>query len=157
MKFSTKEDVEAPIEAVFDMLCDFESFERSAMRRGAEVQRVDTMPKAGVGMTWNAVFPLRGKRRELTLEMVSFDRPNEMVIDSMSQGLAGQMSFELMSLSRNSTRVLVALEIKPLNLSSRLWVQSLKLAKTTLNKKYKERVADYARGMEERHARGIQA
>ena len=62
-----------------------------------------------------------------------------------------------MPLSRNSTRVLVALEIKPLNLSSRLWVQSLKLAKTTLNKKYKERVADYARGMEERHARGIQA
>ncbi|MEM5541652.1 SRPBCC family protein [Sulfitobacter sp. AS92] len=155
MKFSTKEDVEAPIEAVFDMLCDFESFERSAMRRGAEVQRVDTMSKPGVGMTWNAVFPLRGKRRELTIEMVTFDRPNEMVIDSMSQGLAGQMSFELMPLSRNTTRVLVALEIKPLNLSARLWVQSLKLAKATLSKKYKERVAEYARGMEERHARSI--
>lgn len=155
MKFSTKEDVEAPIEAVFDMLCDFESFERSAMRRGAEVQRVDTMSKPGVGMTWNAVFPLRGKRRELTIEMVTFDRPNEMVIDSMSQGLAGQMSFELMPLSRNTTRVLVALEIKPLNLSARLWVQSLKLAKATLSKKYKERVAEYARGMEERHARSV--
>ncbi|EDQ06022.1 hypothetical protein DSM14862_03012 [Sulfitobacter indolifex] len=155
MKFSTKEDVEAPIEAVFDMLCDFESFERSAMRRGAEVQRVDTMSKPGVGMTWNAVFPLRGKRRELTIEMVTFDRPNEMVIDSMSQGLAGQMSFELMPLSRNTTRVLVALEIKPLNLSARLWVQSLKLAKATLSKKYKERVAEYARSMEERHARCV--
>lgn len=155
MKFSTKEDVEAPIEAVFDMLCDFESFERSAMRRGAEVQRVDTMSKPGVGMTWNAVFPLRGKRRELTIEMVTFDRANEMVIDSMSQGLAGQMSFELMPLSRNTTRVLVALEIKPLNLSARLWVQSLKLAKATLSKKYKERVAEYARGMEERHARSV--
>tara|TARA_R110002012_G_scaffold141776_1_gene299561 strand:- start:351 stop:824 length:474 start_codon:yes stop_codon:yes gene_type:complete len=155
MKFSTKEDVEAPIEAVFDMLCDFESFERSAMRRGAEVQRVDTMSKPGVGMTWNAVFPLRGKRRELTIEMVTFDRPNEMVIDSMSQGLAGQMSFELMPLSRNTTRVLVALEIKPLNLSARLWVQSLKLAKATLSKKYKERVAEYARSMEERHARSV--
>ncbi len=155
MKFSTKEDVEAPIEAVFDMLCDFESFERSAMRRGAEVQRVDTMSKPGVGMTWNAVFPLRGKRRELTIEMVTFDRPNEMVIDSMSQGLAGQMSFELMPLSRNTTRVLVALEIKPLNLSARLWVQSLKLAKATLSKKYKVRVAEYARSMEERHARSV--
>ncbi len=155
MKFSTKEDVEAPIEAVFDMLCDFESFERAAMRRGAEVQRADTRHQPSVGMTWNAVFPLRGKRRELTLEMVSFDRPNEMVIDSMSQGLAGQMSFELMPLSRNSTRVLVALEIKPLTLSARLWVQSLKLAKTTLTKKYKDRVAEYARGMEERHARGV--
>ncbi len=155
MKFSTKEDVEAPVQAVFDMLCDFESFERAALRRGAVVQRADTMHQPGVGMTWNAVFPLRGKRRELTLEMVTFDRPNEMVIDSMSQGLAGQMSFELMPLSRNSTRVLVALEIKPLTLSARLWVQSLKLAKTTLTKKYKDRVAEYARGMEERHARGV--
>ena len=78
-----------------------------------------------------------------------------MVIDSMSQGLAGQMSFELMPLSRNTTRVLVALEIKPLNLSARLWVQSLKLAKATLSKKYKERVAEYARSMEERHARSV--
>ena len=93
--------------------------------------------------------------RIVTLSKVTFDRPNEMVIDSMSQGLAGQMSFELMPLSRNSTRVLVALEIKPLTLSARLWVQSLKLAKTTLTKKYKDRVAEYARGMEERHARGV--
>ena len=155
MKFSTKEDVEAPIEAVFDMLCDFESFERAAMRRGAEVQRADRLHQPGVGMTWKAVFPLRGKRRELTLEMVTFDRPNEMVIDSMSQGLAGQMSFELMPLSRNSTRVLVALEVKPLTLSARLWVQSLKLAKTTLTQKYKDRVAEYARGMEKRYASGV--
>lgn len=65
------------------------------------------------------------------------------------------MSFELMPLSRNSTRVLVALEVKPLTLSARLWVQSLKLAKTTLTQKYKDRVAEYARGMEERYASGV--
>ena len=157
MKFSTKEDIEAPIEAVFDMLCDFESFERSAMRRGAEVQRVDTLHQPGVGMTWKAAFPLRGKKREITVEMVTFDRPDEMVLDSLSPGLAAQMSFELMALSRNRTRVLVALEVKPLTLSARLWVQSLKLAKASLTKKYKQRVAEYARSMEERHARSVQA
>lgn len=154
MKFSTREDIEAPIDAVFDMLCDFESFERSAMRRGAEVQRLDELRVPGVGMTWAAVFDLRGRRRELEIEMVTFDKPNEMVLESTSPGLIGQMSFELVALSRNRTRILVELEVKPINLSARLLVQSLKLAKASLTKKYKRRVAEYARGMEDRHARG---
>ncbi len=153
MKFSTKEDIEAPIEAVFEMLCDFESFERSAMRRGAEVQRLDDMRAPGVGMSWAAVFDLRGKRREIEIEMVTFDKPNEMVIESTSPGLIGQMSFELMALSRSRTRVQVELEVKPLNLSARLLVQSMKLAKASLTRKYKQRISEYAKGMEERHSR----
>jgi carbon monoxide dehydrogenase subunit G len=153
MKFSTKEDIEAPAEAVFDMLCDFESFERSAMRRGAEVQRLDSLTTPGVGMAWHAVFQLRGKRREIELEMVTFERPNEIVLESTSQGLIGQMSFELMALSRSRTRVSVELEVKPLNLSARLLVQSLKLAKGSLTRKYKLRVGEYAKGMEERYSR----
>ncbi|MBD3664719.1 SRPBCC family protein [Sulfitobacter sp. TSTF-M16] len=154
MKFSTREDIEAPVEAVFDMLCDFERFERSAMRRGAEVQRMDDLRVPGVGMTWRAAFNFRGKKRELELEMVTLDRPNEMVLESMSPGLIGQMSFEMMALARNRTRLLVQLELKPLTLSARLLVQSFKLAKTSLTRKYKARVADYAKGMEERYARG---
>lgn len=153
MKFSTKEDVEAPIDAVFDMLCDFESFERAAMRRGAEVQRLDQLSTPGVGMTWHAVFHLRGKRRELELEMVTFERPNEIVLESTSPGLIGQMRFELMALSRSRTRVLVELEVKPLNLSARLLVQSMKLAKGSLTRKYKLRVGEYAKGMEERYSK----
>jgi len=63
MKFSTKEDIEAPIDVVFEMLCDFEMFERGAMRRSAEVQWTDIKTVRGVGMTWSAMFNLRGKRR----------------------------------------------------------------------------------------------
>lgn len=153
MKFSTNEDIEAPIDAVFEMLCDFEAFERSAMRRGAEVQRVDQRTVPGVGMMWQAVFELRGKRRELELEMVTFDAPNEIVLESTSPGMLGMTSFELIALSRSRTRVKVELEVKPLNLSARLLVQSLKLAKGSLGKKYKLRVAEYAKGMEERYQR----
>jgi len=152
MKFSTKEDVEAPIDAVFDMLSDFEGYERAAMRRGADVQRVDSLTQPGVGMTWQAAFDLRGKRREIELEMVTYDRPSEIVLESTSPGLIGEVSFELMPLSRSSTRILVQTEIKPLNLSARLMVQSMKLAKGSLTKKYKQRISDYAKGMGERHS-----
>ncbi|MGC1506359.1 MAG: SRPBCC family protein [Sulfitobacter sp.] len=153
MKFSTNEDIEAPADAVFEMLCDFEGFERSAMRRGAEVQRIDQLRAPGVGMTWRAAFSLRGKQREMEIEMVTFDRPNEIVLESTSPGLLATTGFELIALSRGSTRVKVQMEIKPLNLSARLLVQSLKLAKGSLTKKFKLRVSEYAKSMEEKHSR----
>ena len=153
MKFSTNTDIEAPIDAVFEMFCDFESFERYAMRRGAEVQRVDRLAQPGVGMAWRAAFEMRGKPRQLDLEMVRFEAPNEIWLEGTSPGMLSTTRFELMALSRSRTRVHVALEVKPVTLSARLLVQSLKLAKSSLSQKFKQRVADYARGMEDRYTR----
>ena len=84
MKFSTKEDIEAPIDAVFDMLCEFDQFERAAMRRGAEVQRVDQLAAPATGMKWEAAFDMRGKRREIQIDMQSFERPTEMRLATTS-------------------------------------------------------------------------
>ncbi len=151
MKFSTKEDIEAPIDSVFEMLCEFDQFERAAMRRGAEVQRVDSMQAPGQGMKWEAAFDMRGRRREIEIEMETFERPTEMKLATTSPGLCGDMIFELLALSRSRTRILVTMEVRPLNLPARLLVQSLKLAKTSLTKKYKLRVAEYAKSMEDRY------
>lgn len=153
MKFSTKEDVDAPVAVAFDMLCDFETFERAAMRRGAEVQRIDTKSVPCVGMEWRAAFNLRGKRRQVDVEMVAFDKPNEMVLECNSQGVLTIMTIELVALSKKRTRIMVSCDIKPLNLSARLLVQSLKLAKTSLTKKYKLRVAEFAKSLEDRYNR----
>lgn len=154
MKFSTKEDIDAPIDAVFDMLCEFDTFERAAMRRGAEVQRVDNLSTPATGMKWQAAFDMRGKRREIQIDMTKFERPTEMKLATTSPGLTGDMMFELMALSRSRTRIIVTLEVKPQNLSARLLVQSLKLAKTSLTKKYKQRVGEYTKSMEERYQTG---
>ena len=153
MQFDTKEDIDAPIEAVFEMLCDFEVFERAAMRRGAEVQRLEKVKEPGIGMAWEAKFDYRGKRREIELEIVEFDRPSSIAVESTSPGLLSETRFDLMALSKTKTRITVSLELKPLVLSARLLVQSLKLAKATLSKRFSKRVAEYARSMEDRHAR----
>ncbi len=153
MKFSTTEDIAAPAEAVFDAFCDFASFERAAMRRGAEVQRLDHMAVPGVGMAWRAAFDMRGKRRQVEVEMVTFDRPDEIALETSSPGMKGMSSFEILPMGPNRTRLRVELDVRPLNLSARLLVQSLKLAKNSLGKKFKTRVAEYAKGMEERYVR----
>ena len=153
MKFSAREDIEAPIDYVFERLTDFQSFERSALRRGAEVQRVDNRDAPGVGMAWDIAFRLRGKMREIKMELTGLDAPTGIVLSSRSPAMGGDMVVDLVALSRRRTRMSLDLELRPKNLSSRLLVQSLKLARSNLTQRYKLRVADFARDLEERFIR----
>lgn len=151
MKFSTREDEEVPIDQAFALICDFDAYERSAMRRGAKVRRMDDMTKPGVGMKWAASFKMRGKKRDLEMEMTRFERPNEICVLSSTSGIDGTGQIELLALSRNRTRVSVVFELKLTNLSARLLVKLLKLAKNSLTKRYRLRVAEYAKSIEDRH------
>lgn len=153
MKFSSKEDVQVPIATVFGMLSDFEVYERSAIRRGAEVQRVGEHDVPRVGQTWEASFTLRGKERRTQVELVQYTPPTEMFFESKSDGLITTLELELVALSTNRTRISVTFEIKPLTLPARLFVQSMKLAKTNLSNRFKQRVAEYARDIEDRVSR----
>jgi hypothetical protein len=149
MKFSSREDIDAPIEQVFAHLSDFAVFEAMATKRGAQVERVKDTGAAGLGTAWDAEFKARGRLRSLSLEVVEFDRPNGMRIESTSEGIESDFSIELMSLSRTRTRMNVSLELRPKTLPARLLIQSLKLAKATLTKRFKLRVADYAKTLED--------
>ena len=153
MKFSAKEDIEAPIETVFEMASDFDSFERSAMRRGAEVQRIGDVVQNGLGLMWDVAFDMRGRRREMRLEVVEYEQPGSLSIAADSPSITGSFDVELISLSRSRTRMSVQLELKPQNLSARLLIQSLKLAKANLTKRFKLRVAEYSKEMEDRFKR----
>ena len=153
MKFSTQEDVEAPIEAVYLMLSDFERFERAAIRRGAEVQRTSKVHPPHVGAAWDVKFSLRGKARTIRIELVKAVAPEELLFDATSQGLETQMSVELVALSQKRTRVSINLALTPKTISARLLVQSLKLAKSNLSKQFEERVAEYGRFIEDHHSR----
>ena len=51
MRFTTKQDIEAPLDFVYRTMTDFEGWERAAMRRGAEVERTDKLTRVGPGMS----------------------------------------------------------------------------------------------------------
>lgn len=149
MKFSSKEDVEAPIGHVFERLSDFDAHERAAIRRGMEVRRTDRRVVPGVGASWHALFDLRGRRRDVDIVVSAFDAPNRIHFSSDSQGLTGLMTMDLVPLSAMRTRMAIEVDLKPKTLQARLLIQSLKLTKKSLTKRFKLRVAEYAKSVED--------
>ena len=151
MKFSTREDIDAPIEFVFDQLTDVSSLERAALRRGAQVERLDGGGPAAVGAAWRIVFEFRGKTREMETRVTGLDRPNEIVVTSVGSGIEGITTLELVPLAKGRTRLAFRQELKPTSLTARLLVQSLKLAKGQLQDRLKKRLDTMGRDIEGRH------
>lgn len=157
MKFSTKEDLEVPIDDVFAMLSDFEGFERAAMRHGAEIARKGDGETIDAGLGWQVKATFRGKLREFDVTLSEFDKPNHMSFDALSNAMHGKFLVELVALSRNRTRMRAELDVRPKTLSARLLMQSAKLARNTLNRRYKTRIAHFAEDLEDRHKRALRA
>jgi hypothetical protein len=153
MKFSTREDIEAPVDYVFGQISDFGAFERQALRRGADVRRLDNGPYVK-GSAWDVAFKFRGKDRQLRGTLRIFDAPNMYQIDVTSPNLEGVSLVELVPLSPHRTRIAVSIEIGAKTLAARLMLQSLKLAKSNLTNRFKKRVADFAVDVEDRFKTG---
>lgn len=149
MEFSAKEDIEAPIEQVFAVITDFESVERQALRRGIKVTRTHDAD-GEVGTEWTAGFKFRGKEMSADIRLTECTAPELVVFAAKAGGLETGMSVDLTALSPRRTRMTVTAHMQPKTLSARLLVQSLKLAKGRVTRKFSVRVAQYAKLVEER-------
>lgn len=148
MDFSTKEEIAAPIEAVFSVLTDFQTMERLAVRRGIKIQRSDTLENPGIGMCWDAQFSFKGNPRDVTIEVADYETPNLLVLSNSSGGLDVGAKIELTALSPTRTRMNFDSTVAAKTLSARLLAKSLMLAKGTLDKKFKSRIGEFARYIE---------
>lgn len=149
MKFSATEDIDADIDSVFAKLSDFESFERAALRRGAEIERLSDTAVPDVGMTWKTRFEMRGRSREVSVRLSDYAPSSTMRFDATGQGMDGQFTLDLLALSPRRTRLSAVLLLKPKSLSSKMLVQSLKIARTSLTRKFRDRVSEFAAAIEQ--------
>lgn len=148
MKFSTRKDIALPQEAVFAAVSDFPAFERQALRRGIEIARTDGTGVAGLGAAWRLRFDYRGRPREMEARVTDFDAPTGYTIAARTGGLEMDLSVETMALARERTRLFVSLDLRPQTVAARLLVQSLKLAKSNLSRRFDRRVGDFAAALE---------
>ncbi len=154
MKLATREDIDAPINAVFEQLSDFDGFERAIMRRGADVQRVDDLARPGPGMAWKTTFSFRGRAREARITLDEHAAPDRLRASVRSTGFEIDLLIDLVAMSKSRTRMNVALDAKPRTVPARLMIQSMRLARHRMLKRFRNRFADFARDVENR-ARGV--
>lgn len=150
MKLTSRQDIEAPIDFLYGQLTDFEQFERMALRRGVEVERTDRLPAPGPGMTWKLRFGFRGKPRKLMVKLTGMTPTTGLDYGLDSTAISGTARFELLALSPKRTRMTTVVEIKPNTLTARLMLQSLRLAKGRVQRKFDASAAKLALTLDER-------
>jgi carbon monoxide dehydrogenase subunit G len=141
MKLSKRQDIDAPIAFVFAELSDFESWENAALRRGADVRRTDQLAHVGPGMAWDLAFSYRGKPRRLSVRLVKLKSPGEIRFQGVGTSIDGTLSVDLLEMAPARTRVTVQMELSPRTIVARLFLQSLKLAKSKVDDRFKSRVS----------------
>lgn len=146
MKFSTREDIDAPIDAVWDAVTNVRDFERRAIRKGSDV-RATSEGEIGLGSGWTATFDYRGIQQELELVVTGFEAPQLLEVDSNVSGMDGTLTVELVALSQGATRLMLSIELRPATLNGRLLYQTLKFGKGPLSKLFTTSVHRFAKGL----------
>ena len=146
MKFSAQEQINAPVEDVFAKVANVDHFESLLINRGDKIIR-SPENSFGVGTTWDARVTMRGKTRKVTMEMIEYTQNECMGFQGGTTGMDILVIMDTMALTPNRTRLKLQIEAKPKTLAARLLIQSAKLAKGRLDKRFKDRFSDYAQGL----------
>jgi len=150
MKLATKKDIEAPIAKVWAALSDYEAWERSAMRRGVDVERTDKLTKPGPGMSWTARFAYRARTRKADMRLTEMTGPGLLAFTLASDAVDVAAKVELIEMSARRTRMHLTSEVKPRSLGARLFLQSLRLARAKVDRKFDAKVGQLALELETR-------
>lgn len=152
MKFSSRVDIAAPAEFVFDQLADFSTFERAARRKGVSLRRTDTLAAPGAGTAWDIGFRFRGRLRQLNAEITRFERPAALDYVGSSHGFELGLALQIVAPAEGRSRLHVALEAKPRTLGARLLLQSAKLGRGRIEHRFDERIATFGAALGARFA-----
>lgn len=143
MKFSTRCESDLPVADLFDQICDFEGLEHLLLRRGAVPKRLDPHQQPGVGAGWDISFNWRGRLRELRLVVDRFERPERLVLSGQSDSFDIGIDITFVGLSRTRSRLLFEVDIRPRTMRARLMLQTAKLGKSQLDRKFDQRIRSF--------------
>lgn len=144
MKFSAKQDIDAPAAYVFAAFSDFDAWERAGLRQGVGVIRTDTLGGVTSGMTWQVTFSFRNKMRTVDIALDQLIKPQRLDFSATSPAMQASMVVEIAEMSALRSRIHVVSDVTPRTLTAKLFIQSLRLARAKADRKYAQRISDIA-------------
>jgi hypothetical protein len=103
------------------------------------------------GLKWAARFAYRGRTRALDLELKQIEAPSLLRFVGLSQSIEGTASIELMEMGAKRTRMHVVFELTPRSLTARLFLQSMRLARNRIDRRFDQRMDQLAADIEARY------
>lgn len=149
MKLITSEEIAAPLEDVWAVLADLDGLEREAVSKGVTLQRLGR-PGAP---SWAVEFTFRDRLRQAEVRQIRVLAPELMQFDMTGKSAEAEVRLELLPLSPAQCRLTVTTQLRARSLAARVFVQSLKLARGTLTRRYQARIRRLAVALGERAAR----
>ncbi|MDO5705157.1 MAG: hypothetical protein Q4G49_08810, partial [Paracoccus sp. (in: a-proteobacteria)] len=83
------------------------------------------------------------RRRELRLDVVRFDRPENVRIGGTSDPFDLIVDMTIVALSRVRSRLIFEVDLRPRNMKSRLLLQTARLGKAQLDRRFARRVGEF--------------
>ena len=147
MKFVATEDIRAPADRVWAAVSDIDRFEVMLAARAQRLERRPPGP-AAPGTRWEGRAKVRGRARDVSAELVDLQAPERMAFEGGTEGMRVTVEAAVAARGPDLTRLTVTTEARAQTLAARLLLQSAKLARATLAKRYKQRVSDFAARLE---------
>jgi hypothetical protein len=147
MKFSTRQDTAHGAAALFAAVCDLSRIERAMLRRGAELRRLDPGRPLGEGSSWEVGFDWRGHPRALTLEVATLAPPERLVFSGRLEQFDVTIAMTVVALSPRKSRLICEVDVSPRGMKARLMLQTARLGKAQLDRRFAERVQDLVEGL----------
>lgn len=148
MQLNATEILTGHIEEVFDELADFARAERAAMDRGISVERLDALGAPDAGVKWKIGFFARGRDREAEMEVTKFTRPTLIRYEGQVGGLVFETNVACRVADSNATEVTVSTKLRAKSMSARVLLQSLKIARRRVQKRFRKSIRTLLREVE---------
>ena len=148
MKLKVSDDAERPVDQVFASLTDYAVIEADLRAAGFTIRRISDWTVLKPGVAWTGRGEVRGKVRSVEAK-VSAIEPGRMVeIEAKVGGMRMAHETRLVPLGERVTRINITVDLRPDTLSTRLLIQSLKLARGRVLDRMQRRLAADIRRIE---------